>query len=49
METGFLVFAETAIRYVDERFGRVAAWLVAIVVTVFVPIGLVIAAFIVLS
>jgi len=49
METGFLAFAETTIRYVDERFGRPAAWLVAIIVTIFVPIGLVIAALILFS
>lgn len=28
-DVGFMALAENAVRYVDERFGRVAAWLFA--------------------
>ena len=39
-DTGFLALADSAISYVDETWGRLAAWALALSVTV-LPIGVI--------
>lgn len=39
--SGFFALAEAAINYVDERFGRVAAWVMAVATVLLVPVALV--------
>lgn len=39
-DVGFMALAESAISYVDERWGRLFAWALALGVTV-LPIGII--------